>query len=220
MRTFLIIASLMISTSVFSQTFQTISFKREYKKVKIKKPESSLNTILKEVDTLATVQVPLEEIKTVVEKQFEQVTSPLENLSITSNYGMRFHPILKEWKHHSGVDFKANSDTIRSVLRGVVEDSGYDKGLGYFIKIRHSNYVVTYAHLSQYFFLKGEAVENGVPLGVTGSTGMSTAEHLHLSVHKNGNSINPIGFLTKLMFLNNKIAGNERRESKQNDSDS
>ena len=103
---------------------------------------------------------------------------------ITSNYGMRLHPIDNVYKFHSGIDLRARKDTIYSVFSGVVSDSGYSKGLGYFVKIKFKEYSFVYGHLSEYYVLKGDKISTGVPIGLSGNTGKSTAEHLHFTIKR------------------------------------
>lgn len=142
------------------------------------------------------------------------VSSPLPNLKITSNYGMRLHPVKRKWLFHSGVDFRAFKDTVKVVIGGIVHSSGYDNGLGNFVKIQTGNFVLTYAHLSQYFLLKDMHVSAGEPIGITGSTGISTGEHLHFAVHHNGISIDPIDFLKSLIEIKSTLALNKTYEKR------
>jgi len=120
---------------------------------------------------------------------------PLKNLKITSSYGDRFHPIDKKHKFHAGSDFRANADTVYSMLKGIVDKSGYNKALGYYVKVKSDSITAIYGHLKCYFFLNGEAVNAGDAIGITGNTGKSTGEHLHLSIINNKKYIDPIEFI-------------------------
>lgn len=137
---------------------------------------------------------------------FIPFSKPLNHLLKTSSFGYRFHPILKKWRFHSGVDFASNTDTVYSILSGQVKESGYSTTLGYYIRTVHSGgkLEILYAHLSQYHFLKGEQISAGEPLGITGSTGLSTGDHLHLAVYEDGRHVDPISFMSKILLFNNQ----------------
>lgn len=127
---------------------------------------------------------------------------PLANIKETSSFGMRFHPIDSVYKYHNGIDLRAKKDTVYSVFRGIVENSGFSPSLGYFVKINFNGYIAIYAHLAEYYVLKGEQVEAGDKIGKSGNTGKSTGEHLHFSLKKGDRYINPKLFLN---LLNNQL---------------
>jgi murein DD-endopeptidase MepM/ murein hydrolase activator NlpD len=109
------------------------------------------------------------------------LASPMEFSRITSGFSMRFHPILKEWKRHEGVDYGAPIGTsVRVVGDGVVEFAGQQNGYGNVIEVRHSNDRLTvYAHLSRIDVKRGEHVTQGEHIGAVGQTGWATGPHLH-----------------------------------------
>ncbi|MEP6503190.1 MAG: M23 family metallopeptidase [Betaproteobacteria bacterium] len=109
------------------------------------------------------------------------LASPMEFSRITSGFSMRFHPILKEWKRHEGVDYGAPVGTsVRSVGDGVVEFAGQQNGYGNVIQLRHSdNRLTVYAHLSRIDVKRGEHVTQGEHIGAVGQTGWATGPHLH-----------------------------------------
>lgn len=148
----------------------------------IKKQKEALGNILFK-DTIQTDPTPM-------------IYSPLENISINSLYGYRYHPIDKVRKFHYGIDLHAKSNVVYAIVGGVVQSSGYSDGLGYFVKIRLKEYEFIYGHLSQYYVLDGEKIYAGQRIGKTGSTGKSTGEHLHFAVKRENRFINPIIFLT------------------------
>lgn len=190
-----------------AQNLNTVKFNNKYKIISLSNP--IVNNPVKKDTIKFTDTIYIESEKLKDEKiglltfpYFPQkVYSPLKYLEITSPYGMRFHPIKKRWLLHSGVDFRAYKDTVLSVLDGIIHSSGYNKALGYFIKVQSGNYILTYAHLSQYFYLYKMKVDAGQALGITGNTGLSTGEHLHFAVYHNGNPIEPLGFLKTLIQL-------------------
>ena len=109
------------------------------------------------------------------------LASPMEFSRITSGFSMRFHPILKEWKRHEGVDYGAPIGTsVRVVGDGVVEFAGQQNGYGNVIQVRHSdNRLTVYAHLSRIDVKRGEHVTQGEHIGAVGMTGWATGPHLH-----------------------------------------
>ncbi|MGC4174284.1 peptidoglycan DD-metalloendopeptidase family protein [Demequina sp.] len=120
---------------------------------------------------------------------------------ITSNYGMRYHPILHYWRLHAGTDFRAYCGTaIYAAAEGKVEWATQVGGFGNQVMIDHGfvkgNSVMTsYNHLSRFSVHTGQYVVRGQIVGYSGSTGTSTACHLHFEVYVNGNTVNPISIL-------------------------
>lgn len=123
--------------------------------------------------------------------------SPLRFTRISSGYNQRrFHPILKTYRPHLGIDFAAPTGTpVWAVADGVVSWRGWKNGNGNAVVIRHPNgYETMYNHLSRY----GQGVKRGASLhqkdiiGYVGSTGLSTGPHLDYRLKKNGVFINPL----------------------------
>ncbi len=126
---------------------------------------------------------------------------PIRNgdfFQITSNFGMRVHPISKEKKMHKGTDFKAKLNTPvlaieEGTIRKVQLDYEQGKGYGKYIIIDHANgYSSLYAQLNDYKIKEGDNVKQGDVIGLVGSSGMSTGPHLHLEVKKDGKNIDPM----------------------------
>lgn len=120
--------------------------------------------------------------------------APLDSYTrISSNFGMRRHPILKATRMHTGMDFAAPTGSpVKSVLPGTVVRAGWFGSYGNFIEVEHSNGVRTrYAHLSAINVKQGAKVTAGALLGKVGSTGRSTGPHLHFEVVENGRVIDP-----------------------------
>ena len=122
------------------------------------------------------------------------LASPMEFSRISSGFAMRFHPILKTWRAHRGIDYAAPTGTpIRTVGDGVVEFAGWQNGYGNVVQVAHRNQHTTlYAHMSQIFVRKGERVEQGQKIGAVGSTGWSTGPHLHFEFLVNGTHVDPL----------------------------
>ncbi|MFQ5528091.1 MAG: peptidoglycan DD-metalloendopeptidase family protein [Thermoanaerobaculia bacterium] len=123
--------------------------------------------------------------------------SPLRYSRVTSRFShRRFHPILKRYRPHHGVDYGAPTGTpVRATANGTVVSAGWDRGGGKTVKVRHPNgYLTAYLHLSRYAkgVRSGRRVMQGDVVGYVGSTGLSTAPHLDYRVQRNGRWINPL----------------------------
>ncbi len=143
------------------------------------------------------------------EKNFSKIVMPLNReISITSPYGTRMHPIFGASKFHNGIDLAANYENVYSVLDGIVTETGWDnKGGGNYIKIKHFNrFETAYLHLSEIYYRVGEFVKAGFIIAKSGNSGNSTGPHLHFSVKEFGQSINPAHFLNDLIKVNQLIA--------------
>ncbi len=121
--------------------------------------------------------------------------APLRFSRISSRFShSRLHPVLKTRRPHHGVDYAAPTGTpVRSVGNGHVVASGYSRGNGNYVKIRHNSvYTSMYLHLSSRAVRKGEEVAQGDRIGRVGSTGLSTGPHLDYRIYKNGSPVNPL----------------------------
>ena len=127
---------------------------------------------------------------------------PLKHLALTSAYGNRVHPLTGKYAVHAGVDLRARDDTVFAVLPGCVEAIGFDPLLGIFVRLRHGAFQTVYGHLSQLFVLQGDSVLSMTALGISGSTGRVTGEHLHFAVKFQGNYIDPLAFLLAIIKKN------------------
>lgn len=122
--------------------------------------------------------------------------SPLEFSRITSGFSRRFHPILKEWRAHNGVDYGAPSGTkVRATADATVEFAGTQRGYGNIVILKHpGKHSTAYAHLQRFAkgIRKGVRVSQGDTIGYVGSTGWATGPHLHYEFRINGNPTNPL----------------------------
>jgi len=120
--------------------------------------------------------------------------TPINGARLSSNFGMRKHPILGYNKMHRGTDFAAPEGTpIMASGDGKITRARWCGGGGNCIKIKHnSTYSTVYAHLSKFAsgIKEGVRVKQGRIIGYVGSTGMSTGPHLHYEVIENGKKIN------------------------------
>ncbi len=114
-----------------------------------------------------------------------------------AGFGWRTHPIYKTEQFHPGMDFAAPEGTeIYATGDGVIEraDDG-EQGYGNHVVINHGfGYQTLYGHMTKFIVRPGQNVKRGQLIGYVGSTGLSTAPHVHYEVIKNGEKVNPINF--------------------------
>lgn len=115
---------------------------------------------------------------------------------ISSGFGMRYHPIYRVWKFHSGIDISANKGTaVYATGNGIVTRMGNCPGYGIYIEIQHAGgFRSFYAHLSWVMVYVGDSVEIARQIACVGNTGVSTGSHLHYEVRKGKRYINPTGW--------------------------
>jgi len=117
--------------------------------------------------------------------------------TITSYFGPRYHPILKEMRNHTGLDIATPWGVpVVAAEEGVVIYSGWLGGYGNTVIIDHGNGVSTlYAHNSKLLVFYGQEVDRGQRIALSGSTGFSTGPHVHFEVRVDGAPVNPLSFL-------------------------
>ncbi len=124
--------------------------------------------------------------------------TPVEFSRISSRFSRRFHPVLKTWRAHTGVDYAAPSGTpVRATAAGRVTALGWHGGYGRRVVVRHGGaYSTLYGHLSRFASVLrvGSLVEQGQVIGYVGATGLATGPHLHYELQVNGRHQNPLTF--------------------------
>ncbi|MDQ3144632.1 MAG: M23 family metallopeptidase [Pseudomonadota bacterium] len=112
---------------------------------------------------------------------------------ITSNFGLRVHPILRFARMHKGIDFGARWGTpIVASADGVVNRAGWAGGYGRQVRIAHNGGIATsYSHMSRMVVEPGTLVRQGQLIGYVGSSGLSTGPHLHYETYRRGVAVNP-----------------------------
>lgn len=130
-----------------------------------------------------------------------QFSLPLKILKVNCSYGWRVHPVTHLSDFHRGVDLAARSATVYSVLSGYVTEVGYNPILGNYIRVNHHIIQSIYGHLSLILVHKGDAVNAGNAIGITGATGRVTGEHLHFSIKIQNTYTNPLLFIKLLMEI-------------------
>lgn len=128
-------------------------------------------------------------------KQF--LRSPLKFSRITSGYtNRRFHPVLKVFRAHPGIDYGAPVGTpVMVTADGVVASAGFGRGEGNMVRVRHANGMETYyLHLSRFAkgVRAGTRVQQGQIIGYVGKTGLATGAHLDYRMKQKGNWVNPL----------------------------
>lgn len=111
----------------------------------------------------------------------------------TSPYGNRIDPISGKKSFHTGTDMACPKGTpIYPTMGGTVSFTGTSSVFGNYVIVNHGNgYQTLYAHMSKILTAKGRYVSQNTKIGLVGSTGYSTGNHLHFTVYKNGKTIDP-----------------------------
>lgn len=183
--------------------------------------ESKNSSYITEVaSSVAMERLRLESAGMVAKTGFSApLSSPLKDctqscLTVTSDYGSRYHPVHKRRILHKGIDFRANIGTeVASALPGKVlamrtERNAKSKkivGYGHYIIVSHpeSRMETVYAHLSQFKTKQGDSVQAGELIALSGNSGVGTGPHLHFETHvanKGGyKAVDPRNFLTAVM---------------------
>ena len=168
-----------------------------------------IKTATKKLDILSKQLVvqskSLDEIVVLAKNKKEMLASipaiqPVANKELkrmASGYGYRIHPIYKTRKFHWGMDFSAPRGTpVYATGNGKIEKVKRSRrGYGNQVKINHGfGYKTFYAHLEKYTVRKGQKVKRGDLIGYVGTSGISTAPHLHYEVIKGNRKLNPVYF--------------------------
>jgi len=143
--------------------------------------------------------------------------TPIKFARVTSKFtNKRFHPVLKSWKAHNGVDYGAPMKTpILATGDGAVRFVGNKNGYGNVVILRHGEkYETLYAHMNHFKkgLKSGDRVKQGDVIGYVGKTGLATGPHLHYEFRVNGRHMNP---LTIELPKSASIASNYRSEFKK-----
>jgi len=156
--------------------------------------DPSINTNSTNEDVV--MKVPLAAVPTKL-----AFTNPISNHSfiVTSGYGRREHPFWGGIIFHNGIDLSVpNNSLIVAAADGVVLEAEYSISYGNYVLILHrNNYKTLYAHLNTLSVARGQKVEQGQKIGLSGNTGLSTGPHLHYEVRHDNKCIDPARFLAK-----------------------
>jgi len=140
---------------------------------------------------------------------------PVKNYGITSDYGMRDHPVKNKRIFHRGLDLRASMKTpIYATADALVEYAGYHKRSGYgrLIILSHNfGFKSFYGHLSKLNVRAGRFVKKGDLIGYTGNSGISNGPHLHYEVRYLSSSVNPRNFVKWSILDYKKIFKKEKK---------
>ena len=201
----LIVLLLLLSGNHAKAQFNTVSCPDNRYKVAVETPfrstnetEATLRRTTSENEKSVPDKVSLSSADTKKKEQVARYLSvcyPLSFIKINSPYGYRKDPFTGKRKFHNGIDLHGRSDKVFVMMQGRVLKVGQDKVSGKYVTLQHGSFTVSYCHLSQIFVSQEQAVLPGDVVGITGNTGRSIGEHLHITCKFNGNSIDPMLFL-------------------------
>ena len=186
-----------------SQIFENTKTARQYYMSKLSEEEQQIQTQIDEYKS-QMVQIETEIRRLSTSASFgedyigEEMIWPVPGYTrITSQYGMRIHPITGLHSLHTGTDVGAPLGTdFLAMATGVVTKAEYNKYYGNMVIIDHGGGVQTlYAHGSEFSVRLGDLVSQGVPVLKVGSTGYSTGPHAHFEIRINGNTVNPLDYV-------------------------
>ena len=183
------------NTKVLRQNYiQKLSVEEQELQAKIDEYNAQVNSIETEIRSLAKI----------INFGEDYAGGPMQwpipgHYNITSNYGMRVHPITGVYKLHTGVDISASMGTeFTAIANGVVVKAEYNSAYGNMVIIDHGGGVQTlYAHGSEIVAQLGQVINAGDVVLKVGSTGYSTGPHAHFEVRINGSPVNPLDYVSK-----------------------
>lgn len=195
----MIISGVLLCSVPVRAQFNTVAaiptrYKVEISRMAADKVETASDSTATEQDVLADTLAPVpyaDGNRKIWIDRYLSVCYPLRNIKVTSPYGYRKDPFTGKRKFHDGMDLHARGDEVCAMMEGIVVKVGQDKASGKYVTLRHGGYTVSYYHLSKILVARGTAVQPRDAVGITGSTGRSTGEHLHITCRLNGRSINP-----------------------------
>lgn len=123
--------------------------------------------------------------------------APLQAANLTSDFGMRTHPVSGGRRAHKGIDLAAPTGTpVYATADGIISRASWYSSYGLYVSIEHGGDMQTrYAHLSRLNVAQDQRVKKGEIIGFVGSTGRSTGPHLHYEVRVRGEAVNPIPYM-------------------------
>lgn len=192
---------LLLSGNHVKAQFNTVSCPGNRYKVTVENPTRTTNKAEATPESITSVndksvpdKVALSSTDTQKKEQVARYLSvcyPLSSVKINSPYGYRKDPFTGKRKFHNGIDLHARSAKVFAMMQGRVLKVGQDKVSGKYVTLQHGSVTVSYCHLSQISVSQGQAVLPGYFVGITGNTGRSTGEHLHITIRQKGEYINP-----------------------------
>lgn len=204
----LIVLLLLLSGNHAKAQFNTISCPGNRYKVTVENPTRTTNgteaaprSIVSENEKSVPDKVSLSSADTKKKEQVARylcVCYPLSHIKVNSPYGYRKDPFTGKRKFHNGIDLHSRSDKVFAMMQGKVIAVGQDKVSGKYVTLQHGNFNISYCHLSRILVSLGQAVLPGNVIGITGNTGRSTGEHLHITCQYNEYCIDPMLILNHI----------------------
>lgn len=184
----MVLLSLISGTTIMAQ-FNTVGRLDNHQVYKTKNPQE-INSSL--VDSLILNDSLKNEFIKELKARYMSVSYPLSKIKINSPYGYRKDPFSGKLKFHNGLDLHARNAKVYAMLAGKVIKIGQDRRAGKYVTLMHGNFTVSYCHLSRILAYEGQMVKAGDTIRITGNTGRSTGEHLHITCKHNGDYIDPM----------------------------
>lgn len=163
-------------------------------------PESTIGVLRRVLDV---IDEQITSVRSVVERQ-QVLASATPSIWpttgwLSSSFGGRRDPFTGGIDYHPGLDISADKGKpVRATADGTIDQAGYSGNYGNMVLVQHRFGLSTrYGHMSRLAVTAGQHVKRGEVIGYVGSTGRSTAPHLHYEVLLNGQTINPLRFLTR-----------------------
>lgn len=149
------------------------------------KPVYSINEFQRIADSM---QMSIEELS-----DYPVIFPIKKPVRISSGFGMRYHPVYKKRKFHTGIDIpKTKGTPVYATGNGVVTRKGYCSGYGNYIELEHAGgFRSFYAHLSKTLVNIGDSVSITEQIACVGNTGVTTGSHLHYEIRKGKRFLNP-----------------------------
>lgn len=183
-KTLILILTMMFTKTPSHAQFNTIGYVKKHSISKKKSPQETTH--------VATVDSVMKADSSRDVLPYLRASFPLKSIQINSRFGMRNHPVKHKTIMHNGVDLAAHYEKVFSMFPGEVTGVGHDNRSGKYVTVRTVGYTISYCHLSSSWVSKGMFVNAGEVLGVSGSSGMSTGPHLHLTTKKDGKVFDPV----------------------------
>ena len=152
--------------------------------------------------------------------------SPVDSYHMTSEFGMRWHPVLGGHRPHKGIDLADPVGTpVHATADGVIGRADWFSGYGLYVQIEHGGNIETrYGHMSRLNVAAGQLVHKGDIVGYVGRTGRATGPHLHYEVRVAGEAVNPMPYMqgktTTLLALSTTGAPGAKAPPARPDADS
>ena len=193
MKTILIFLLMAIFSTLGYAQFNTVSpNSRVYKIAKEADTSNEISTSVDDDSNNKREVCDVENMKQQLMLHYTSVSFPLKQLRVNSPFGKRKDPFTGKNAQHNGIDLFARSDDVYSIMQGKVIKSGVDRKSGIYVKMQYGDYTVSYCHLSKAVVKRGDIVNAGEIIGISGNTGTrSTGEHVHISVKYKSHYIDP-----------------------------